>query len=145
MKRERLHRISCFAPGVPLAGQCERHYAPRTADRARILFRQVRRQVQPNGPLGRVVLHQGNLKHNSCTILREVTEWTRADDLTASHTAFESFTALLNAGGGYHPSLNLAIPGQRALADLYDDAQRRRGDPRRAFTYSLPQPTRRRR
>ena len=54
-----------------------------------------------------------------------------AESLTATLTAFDSFDDLLNAPGGYRPSLTR--PCQQTLADLYDDAQKRRGDPRRAF------------
>lgn len=66
---------------------------------------------------------------------------TRADHLTATHTAFESFADLIFAGQGhYFPSLQTIGTGaetvERAeLADLYDQAQEARGDRRRAFRW----------
>ena len=60
--------------------------------------------------------------------------------LTQKHTAFPSFAALLNAQGGYWPSLR-TISGCPVgeneteltdLADAYDTAQQTRGDSRRA-------------
>jgi hypothetical protein len=57
----------------------------------------------------------------------------RADSLTQTHTAFESFQAMLNAKG-YRPTLRPDIhPDLAELADLYDQAQAQRGDSRRAF------------
>ena len=57
--------------------------------------------------------------------------------LTQKHTAFGSFRGLLDALGGYHPSLICSDPEHGAertdLADQYDAAQARRGDPRRAL------------
>lgn len=66
---------------------------------------------------------------------------TRADYLTATHTAFQDFEALIFAGQGhYFPSLQTIGTGvenvERAeLADLYDQAQDARGDRRRAFRW----------
>jgi hypothetical protein len=59
------------------------------------------------------------------------------DQLAAKHTAFESLDALLNAPGGYFPSLNVAIPEIKTLADQYDYIQGSLGDPRRAARYSI--------
>lgn len=74
-----------------------------------------------------------------------------ADQLTRRHTAFDSFEALINAGGNYRPSIlsesatACILPcGEwitarrrrrelRELADIYDNAQQSRGDSRRAF------------
>lgn len=59
------------------------------------------------------------------------------ESITRSHTAFPTFAALLNAEGGYSPSLRVS-DAQRGspiteIADAYDAAQQKRGDPRRAF------------
>jgi hypothetical protein len=59
------------------------------------------------------------------------------DWLTSKLTAFESFTALVRAEGTYRPTI-LVRKGMRdgwmyeALAEAYDEAQRERGDKRRA-------------
>ena len=63
----------------------------------------------------------------------------RADHLTATHTAFVDFADLIFAGNGhYFPSLQTIGKGKdtaerNELADLYDRAQEARGDRRRAF------------
>jgi hypothetical protein len=62
----------------------------------------------------------------------------RADDLTAAHTAFRSFSDLLDALGDYRPSLSRSEPELRELGLLYDAAQQARGDSRRAFMYGNP-------
>jgi hypothetical protein len=66
------------------------------------------------------------------------------DDLTRSLTAWPSFDAVLNAEGGYRPTLHVR-PYNRShdeirraarteiLADAYDAAQASRGDHRRAY------------
>ena len=65
----------------------------------------------------------------------------RADHLTATHTAFPDFADLIFAGHGhYFPSLQTIGKGQETaeraeLADLYDQAQAARGDRRRAFRW----------
>jgi len=74
-----------------------------------------------------------------------------ADQLTRRHTAFESFESLIKAPDGYRPSIQSESAGAcllpcgirittrnrrqelRRLADLYDEAQRNRGDHRRAW------------
>lgn len=60
------------------------------------------------------------------------------DQLAAKHTAFDSMDSLINAPGGYAPSLNVGHKEIRLLADQYDFIQSGLGDPRRAFRYSLP-------
>jgi len=62
------------------------------------------------------------------------------DDLVRKYTAFESMDALLNAPGGYFPSLHTQSAksfrerGELGrLADAYDAHQEARGDERRAF------------
>ena len=62
------------------------------------------------------------------------------DLLTQKHTAFRSFAALIQAQGGYYPSLRTisGCPlGENSaelaeLADAYDAAQQIHGDSRRA-------------
>lgn len=59
---------------------------------------------------------------------------TLADKLTARLTAFPNLQALLDAPGGYRPSIYRdESPDHQTLADAYDYAQAQRGDPRRAF------------
>lgn len=63
------------------------------------------------------------------------------DRLTARHTAFPDFLALLTAAGGYRPSIRLDLLGRGglALACAYDRQQAAWGDPRRALvTGGLP-------
>ncbi|QQG66337.1 hypothetical protein [Desulfobulbus oligotrophicus] len=58
------------------------------------------------------------------------------DQLTVKYTAFPRFADLLEAGGGYRPSLRTSVSSSQAmLAGAYDRAQSRRGDKRRAFRY----------
>lgn len=61
----------------------------------------------------------------------------RLNAICKAHTAFESFADLLDAKGGYYPSINVRDAGPAArdmafLAKHYDLEQARRGDPRRA-------------
>jgi len=51
-------------------------------------------------------------------------------------TAFESFNALLDAKGGYRPSLDCSYAVFRYLASMYDHSQQLRGDDRRAYRYN---------
>lgn len=78
----------------------------------------------------------------------------KLDEITSAHTAFTTFLSLLNAAGGYRPSIRVAPKGiyhalpygvrieptiDRMQAELdflamaYDMAQEARNDPRRAF------------
>ena len=58
-------------------------------------------------------------------------EW--LNQTTKKYTAFESFEDMINAEGGYRPSLRSeSIPDLKILADFYDKAQEARGDGRRA-------------
>jgi hypothetical protein len=58
------------------------------------------------------------------------------DQLTVRHTAFPRFSDLINAGGGYRPSLGTSSNTEKAvLADAYDKAQELRGDGRKAFRF----------
>lgn len=54
---------------------------------------------------------------------------------TKEITGFSTFMELLDAKGGYRPSLNASKPECLALADAYDLAQRLRNDGRRAHRY----------
>lgn len=136
MKKTRLLRISCFEPGVPLSGQCARHFAPRTAERAAFIFDREKKCIPAK--YDRVILHQGNLKRDSYRVLRTADRvWTRADELASRRTAFRDFDELLNAKGNFYPSLRTDLPECKELADLYDEAQQKRNDPRRAHRYSV--------
>ena len=61
------------------------------------------------------------------------------DELTQKYTAFDSFNEMLNAGGGYRPSIRTESTTGReqfdlwVLAQTYDLEQALRGDERRAF------------
>lgn len=62
----------------------------------------------------------------------------RLDAISKAQTAFLSFAALLDARGGYRPTINVRDAGEAAadmafLAEQYDLHQERRGDPRRAY------------
>lgn len=69
------------------------------------------------------------------------------DDIVVTFTAFDSFLSLLNAAGGYRPTIRcyddrVHAPWERAalelLADAYDQTMERRGDERRAYRGSKP-------
>ena len=63
----------------------------------------------------------------------------RAEVLTKQIAgAFQSFQDLLDAKGSYRPTIRLDLWGEdgKQLADLYDEAQAERGDPRQAFRTS---------
>lgn len=134
MKKPRQFRVSCFAAGVPLNAKCTRHFAPRSHAKAVEIFDREKRQILP-GKYVRVVLHQGNLQHRSYAVHRNCQQWTRADDLTLTVTAFDSFQELIDAPG-FFPSLNIAKPDCLELANLYDNAQILRKDGRRAHRYA---------
>lgn len=55
------------------------------------------------------------------------------DDITKTVTAFATFQALLEAPGGYFPSLQPNTDRTRFLARCYNECQAARGDSRRAF------------
>ena len=64
-----------------------------------------------------------------------------ADKLTQQFTAYDTFNELLNAKGGFYPSLPFYLQKTQRrrremlrLVDLYNEAQKERGDERRAFT-----------
>ena len=57
-----------------------------------------------------------------------------ADELTRTLTAFESFSAMVEkTAPSYRPSIYPLTWRERLLADLYDQAQEKRDDPRRAY------------
>ena len=60
------------------------------------------------------------------------------DQLIARRTAFSSMQELVTAAGGYRPSLDVADPEMLRIAEAYDTAQAKRGDPRRAYRYGTP-------
>lgn len=55
------------------------------------------------------------------------------DKLTRDLTAFDSLADMLNAEGGYRPTILPRDERHIVLADAYDAAQIRRGDERRAY------------
>ena len=66
------------------------------------------------------------------------------DQLTRDHTAFLSFTDLINARGNYRPSIdvNPASSGTKdriILADAYDQAMLTMGYEKRAFRFGTGQ------
>lgn len=135
-RKPRRVRLSLFASASSdLAGAPVKHHSCGTRARADFLWRSYRRQIGP--VYGRVVMHLGNLKHHSFKILADESRpWSVADETTRRFTAFEDFGALLDAAGGYFPSLNVGRPPLAALADAYDAAQLARGDTRLAHRYN---------
>lgn len=65
------------------------------------------------------------------------TDLTSLDDICANFTGFDSFDDLLNAKGGYFPSLDVSYRVFWKLANAYDRAMEDRGDSRRAFRYGV--------
>lgn len=62
----------------------------------------------------------------------KIIEW--LNQTTKKYTAFESFDDMVNAEGGYRPTLRSeSIPELKILADYYDKAQEAKGDNRRAY------------
>lgn len=59
------------------------------------------------------------------------------DEATRQVTAFASFSDLVNAKGGYRPTL-MGDGLQQVLANTYDAFQKARGDERRAFRGTSP-------
>lgn len=62
----------------------------------------------------------------------------RLDAICKAQTAFLTFAALLDARGGYRPTINVRDAGEAEsdmtfLAEQYDLHQESRGDPRRAY------------
>jgi hypothetical protein len=66
------------------------------------------------------------------------------DRLVAYYTGFKTLEQMLNAAGGYRPTIRCTrevnarasekeLADLLAIADAYDAAQAERGDPRRAF------------
>jgi hypothetical protein len=60
-----------------------------------------------------------------------------AERLTRALTCSDSLYELLNAKGGYRPTILQRDVPHRLLVQAYDRAQARRGDPRRAFTGNI--------
>jgi len=61
--------------------------------------------------------------------------WTIAklNEITAASSRFDSFEALVNAKGGYFPTIACDTDDREILADSYDEFQASRNDARRAF------------
>lgn len=73
----RFFRISIFVPGVALATMPLKHFACKKAERAELLFEQWRGKIGTDYKgqmVGRVVVHEGNLKYASYRILSDATE-----------------------------------------------------------------------
>lgn len=85
-------------------------------------------------------MHLGKLRGRSYVIIHDTRpDGTYADVLTRRITAFDSFRDLVDAAGGYRPSLNAGGCREAlSLADLYDGFQSSRGDPRRAHRFDSP-------
>lgn len=81
-------------------------------------------------------LHSGVAKTREAASIAAAHFGHNREELTATQTAFDNFDDLLNAAGGYRPSLKVSQPDIRALADAYDMFQARRGDPRRASRFN---------
>lgn len=70
-------------------------------------------------------------------------ELATADKITRTRTGFDGFADMLDAQGGYFPSLHASSRNTdqeereelRTLANLYDRAQAARADNRRAYRY----------
>ena len=138
MKKERIFRISCYAdPAARINDQPTLHLAPRTRERADMLWGEIIRKV--GSKYAFALFHQGNTKRpDSLKIIAERRRaWGEADELAFRHTAFQDFDALLNSAGGFWPSLRVSIPDVLKLADLYDAAQAERKDLRRAHRYEI--------
>ena len=63
-----------------------------------------------------------------------------ADAFTIKHTAFNSFQEMLDAAGGYFPTLETESGTKESherqfLANMYDEAQVSRGDSRKAYRW----------
>lgn len=58
------------------------------------------------------------------------------DALVKKHTAFATMDEMLNAKGGYRPSMYVFRHEVKIIADAYDAAQEERGDARRAFRHT---------
>ena len=56
-----------------------------------------------------------------------------ADVLTRHYTAFQDFADLLAAKGSYRPTMDMRQKDLQWLADYYDKAQKKCGDPRRVY------------
>lgn len=137
LRKERRFRVSCFAVGAQLHDAPLKHFAPKTRERADLVFLREKMRIA-KGAHAFVVMHQGNLRRAAFVILKRADQWTRADELTRMETSFDDFDALLDAGGGYRPSLDTTHPRRAELADLYDEAQKARRDNRRAHRWQSP-------
>lgn len=83
-------------------------------------------------------MHEGNLRRHSYKILQShPAQPLYIDTITAKYTAFPAFRDLIEAEGGYFPSLNVSAPERLFLADTYDLSQNKLGDSRRACRWGI--------
>lgn len=68
----------------------------------------------------------------ACEIVAQIR---KADAILGANSGFANFRDLLDAKGGYAPSMDMRKPELVWLADYYDQTQASRNDPRRAFRY----------
>lgn len=88
---------------------------------------------------GRIVADQRVVAHGWSGYARryrpEVLDW-----IVAEVSAYPTFEALLNAPGGYYPTMRIDVDWRMLpLADAYDAGQEERDDRRRAFR-TMPEP-----
>lgn len=105
------------------------HGATSPEVRRRMSFGEIRTQPAP--------LRDDPMSENALNAPIEWEEfpWEQADELTQSNSAFENFRDLVEALGGYRPSIDVSDLRRRRLADLYDYYQEMMGDSRRAYRY----------
>lgn len=154
MKKPRRTRLSLWSlerACAPLWSAPEKHHACKTTERAQRLIEIYRKQIGKKW--GRIVLHEGNLKHRSFKILEQHTAETEAaevarkaahaaqigatprlDEITQARTVFAGFREMIEAPG-YFPSLRMAEADAIELAAAYDATQARLGDSRRVHRY----------
>lgn len=93
---------------------------------------------RPGGSGGWIYTDNGNGR-TVCQGWSSIWYWHRREilaRLTRELTAFDSFEDMLNADGGFRPTLLILRPQDwryEILADEYDAEQTRRHDPRRAY------------
>ena len=137
MKKPRRIRITCFPLGsIQNDASPVKHHACKTRERADAIYAKYQKKVGTE--IGRVVMHEGNLRRHSFKIIQShPAAPLYVDTLTAKHTAFSCFRDLIEAKGGYFPSLNVANPERLLIADTYDVCQAKLGDPRRICRWGV--------
>ena len=125
----------------PQCSRCKANGSPGSAD---VLVTAIDRESwRSNHPRGRPHPYRAWLcnEHSAMASeeLEDVKVVAEADEVEGDRIckligSFDSFKDLLNAKGGYRPTIHVSAgPHYARLADLYDDWQADRGDPRRAF------------